>query len=304
MEEIYQSNFFDLFEFTVEDTFATRVNLQVDNEFYPKGFTFKKEQKCGGWDLYKNINNVALNKYYPKEGYRKLLFFSPSISSNKPLPNLQSEVKLYRFSKLKYLQYSLLKGTFLLRPSIYYLKEEHNQARLDNEHIHENFIGNTKVEGITETGWHNIADLTITEIDSNLNQYILCFSYSYDTRLYNEFKGSDACLVISNTDEFYRRVSKELKDYLCIPKRVSYSNKMDTHGLMFTKNIKYFIQKEYRYLWTNFKNPILCDSLYLSESNYSEIEKKIPKDIEINIGSIEDIAYILDKNGERINFKS
>ncbi|WP_417325817.1 hypothetical protein [Halarcobacter sp.] len=302
MEEIYQSNFFDLFEFTKEDTLATRVNLQVDNEFYRKGYTFKKEEKCGVWDLYKNINNIVLIRYYPKEDYLKLVSFSSSMSSNKPFSNIQSEDKLYRFSKLKYLKNSLLNGEFLLRPSIYYLKEEHNQARLDNEHLHENFIGNGRVKNIKREEWHDIQDLTIAEIDSNLNQYLLCFSYSYDKRLYNEFKGSDACLVISDADEFYRRLSSKLKDYLCIPKRVSYSKIKDNFGVMFTKNIMYFLQKEYRYLWINIENPILCDTLDLSESNYKKIKEKIPKDIIINIGSIEDIAYILDKQGNKINF--
>lgn len=302
MEEIYQSNFFDLFEFTIEDTFATRVNLQVDGEFYHKGFIFNHNDKCGGWDLYRYINHIALIKYNSKLDYWKLVFFSPKESSNKLISYVQPEIEIYRFSKLEYLEKSLLQGTFLLRPSIYYLKNEHCKARLDNEHINEKLIGNAEVESITKNGWHKVSDLRLTQIDSNLNQYMLCFSYSYDTRLYKEFEGSDACLVITNVDEFYKRIEKELKGYLCISKRVSYSTIMDNLGLMFTKDINYFIQKEYRYVWTNSDNPIFCNPQDLFNSNMKNIEELIPNNIEISIGSIEDIAYILDKEGNKILF--
>lgn len=302
MQKIYKTNFFDLFEFSKEKQILTRLSILCEGKFYDKGYSFNKDEKCGGWDLYKNIDNIPLLKYFPEKKYIELISFSPVPSRNDLFSNVKLEERIYRFSKIEYLKKSLQEGEFLLRPSIYYLKEEHNKARLDNEHkiIHE--LPDSEVKNLSNNSSFMAKNIIKTVVDTNLNQYILCFSHLYDELLYEEFEGSDGCLVITDTEEFNKRIQNCLNGYMCIGKRVFYSKVEDIHGLMFSKEIDYLKQNEFRYLWVDFDNPIECNPVSLSLDDYDNIKHLIPKNININIGSIEDIAFVLDKNGNRLDF--
>ena len=292
--EIQSCNFFELFSFNEVDNLITRVDLKFEDIYYKKGFEFKEKEfidkLCEGIDktviLFEKNNIVNLHMFVD-EGISEKKYFNPN-----------KEEKLFKFSKLKYLKESLIKGKFLLRPTAYYLKKENNTARLDNEHKYEKHMNTLEICYLNKN-LKEFNNFVQTNININLNQYILCMAHTYDNRLYDEFE-ADSCLIITNTEEFYQRIARSFDNYECIRNRIYYSKVEDTFGILFMKNIKYKIQKEYRYLWYEPDKPICAKLESLINDNFEELKALIPKERYIEIGSIEDIAFIIDRNGNKI----
>jgi len=88
--------------------------------------------------------------------------------------------------------------------------------------------------------------------DIGTDYYTLCMSSAWDPLLFDEFIGSDSCLVIHEPNEVCERIhfyaERELKNWTGIDTAVSYLQKHQL-GPAFTKPWKYVAQKEWRFAW-------------------------------------------------------
>ena len=177
---------------------------------------------------------------------------------------------------------SLLAGEFRLVPASDYFEVKEDVARQDNELVREQTHSGKNVtvtHVATEKRMPVIGDITYRD-EIGTDYYTLCLSSSWDPLLFDEFKGSDSCLVIHDPEEFCERVhfyaEKQLKDWAGIDAAVSYlvSSRL---GPAFSKPWKYLAQKEWRFAW---HPPIKIEKLPVSV---------------IQIGSIEKIAEIITR---------
>ena len=174
---------------------------------------------------------------------------------------------------------SLLDGEFRLVPASEYGELKDDLARQDNELVREQ-IYSGKSANITHIATGKpipvIDDITYRD-EIGTNYYTLCFSSTGDSLLFNEFKGSDSCLVIHGPEEFCERVhfyaEKQLKDWVGIDAAVYYSTDSRL-GPAFSKPWKYLAQKEWRFAW---HPPVIIEKLPV---------------LFIRIGSIEKIAEV------------
>jgi hypothetical protein len=162
--------------------------------------------------------------------------------------------KLFRYGEHKWLLRSLLAGEFRLVPASNYGELADDVARQDNELVRENAVPRDRVT-IThlETGKPIRAIGNVTFRDEvNTNYFTLCFSSTWDPLLFNEFKGSDACLVIHDPEEVCERIHHHtahvLKDWAGIDGPVSYGGDRGL-GPIFTKHWKFITQNEWRFAW-------------------------------------------------------
>lgn len=162
--------------------------------------------------------------------------------------------KLFRYSEHKWLVRSLLAGEFRLVPASLYGELANDAARQDNELVREN-----KVPGETVTITHvrtgrpikAVGDVTFRD-DVTTNYFTLCFSSAWDPLLFDEFSGSDACLVIHEPEEICERIhhhaGQVLGDWAGMDGSVSYGGDQGL-GPVFIKHWKYITQNEWRFAW-------------------------------------------------------
>jgi hypothetical protein len=130
----------------------------------------------------------------------------------------------------------------------------------------------------------------------------LCFSYDYDEGLYNEFKDSDACLVIHNVKEFANRLTaafaEEMLSHLAFDGRVAYGNQQSPFGVLFSKPKSYIYQREYRFLWIpeNPQQHRMVDPMTIINENIDKIQSIIPPHVDIYVGSLHDITSLKTKS--------
>lgn len=294
MNELCHCNYYDLFGLDSNLNPVARLNLQIYEDNYPQGFIFEKHKSYSGFKIAKHNNDIVLINQLPK-GLISICNFVSNAQTKNYFLNCTPENKLYRFSELKWNKLSLEEGQFRINTAINYSSLEHNLARRDNEHIFEKKISKelkptfTTFDGLT----HKIdGDLTTTTIDRDIEKYILCCSYEYDKKLYDEFK-VDSCLVITNPIEFEQRLMQAMEEKYPhlegVSNRISYSTQQHLHGPLFTKPDSYKNQYEYRFLWWSPSNPYLVGHENIVGSLI--LEKKDP--LYICIGNIEDIATLI-----------
>ena len=141
-----------------------------------------------------------------------------------------------------------------------------------------------------------IGDVVFSEIHLPIESYILCFSYANDDGLYEEFEGSDACLIIHDMNEFTKRIhiafNKEMPNHIGRNGRVNYGRQLSPFGVLFTKPLDYIYQREYRFSWIPEQPKQFIDLNHIMDKNQEKIRKIIPKPIVITLGSIKDISSI------------
>lgn len=177
---------------------------------------------------------------------------------------------------------SLLAGEFRLVPASIYGELTNDAARQDNELVRLNKVPGEKVT-ITHvrTGQpiRAMGDVTFRD-EINTNYFTLSFSLAWDPHLFDEFNGSDACLVIHKPEEICERIhhhaAELLRGWAGIDGLVSYGGDQGL-GPIFTKHWRYITQKEWRFAWLP---PKLCAEL---------------QPLFIRIGSIERHAEIVSK---------
>jgi hypothetical protein len=197
-------------------------------------------------------------------------------------PELQPE-KLYRYSKRKWLEDSLCNGIFRLNSASYIKTLEGDVARHDDEMRLELTIPKDTVK-ITHLKTGNpiipISDVKIVD-EITTDYYMLCLSSKKASYLFEDFKGSNACLIIHNPIEFSKRIFKSAKKalpyWVGVDAQVTYGGSSQ-FGPTFSKPLKQFFQFEWRFSWV---------PLIQKENNLDCMF--------IEIGNIEDIAQIVDK---------
>lgn len=297
-EVLHSSNFFDLFGFDTDFNFVSRCNIKIYEDFYPEGFVFEKDKKYSGFWIGMMIDEIPL-LYIIDQNTIDLKNFVSYGWKIKTYVNVKLEKVLYRYGKKRWIEEAFYRGSFQIKPAIHYLKED-NKARKDNEHKFESTIKKEQNIVITDQYGNStkaISDAHSTSINTNINQHILCMSYAYDERLYEEFE-SDACLIIKDPNEFRVRLEKALikeNSFLeLIECRVSYSKIQHSLGLLFSKIFEYSIQKEYRFLIWNDKQAIIGDYEKIINDDYEALKGRV-KSLQITLGSLEDIAEIVYK---------
>lgn len=168
--------------------------------------------------------------------------------------NYTRPTRLYRYSEHKWLVRSLLAGEFRLVPASIYGELSGDIARQDNELLREEIVPGERVT-ITHMATGKpipaIGDVVFRD-EVGTNYYTLCFSSVWDPSLFDEFKGSDACLVIHHPDEVCERIhyyaEQFLRGWSGIDAAASYDGR-NSFGPSFNKHGKYIIQKEWRFAW-------------------------------------------------------
>lgn len=150
----------------------------------------------------------------------------------------------------------------------------------------------------------------LNSIDSDL-VYVFCLSNSLTNELYNEFE-SDACIEITNPQEFIKRVLLKVKRLVSChkvgllsgnvnyyqPNEAAEFNIHDPYKLPFSKDIEFISQDEYRIVFGT-RKAFKIEKSIVANAKYDfreEAMKGTKKEKYIKIGSIGDIANIKYKN--------
>lgn len=296
MSELLSSNFYNLFGLNADFDFVARLNLQINEVLYPKGFIYKKGVKYSGFVVSNHEHDIVL-LYQLKQDLIQLQIFVPFGNASNQWINSNPEEKLYRYSDYQWNFLALTKGSFRLNRSLFYSLEENNPARLDNEHLFNKTITSelhpsyTTSNGVT----HSIeSPLLLSTMDRDINKYLLCFSYLCNDSLYEHF--GESCLIIHDPEEFERRLMNVMMErypfLVGISSRVSYSKQEHELGILFTKDSNFKYQYEYRFLWFSDSKPEPVSYEIMSNSELLRKLVKSKDPIYIEIGNIEDIAEI------------
>ncbi len=275
-----------------------RLQLKIDSNIYPQGFEFIVGNRYGNIEIAKHIDDLAL-VYYNDAGTLVLHMFVPKGTAKKTLVNCIPEKNLYRYSKFEYLTDARNNGHFFIFPALEYIKKEYDAARRDNELVHEKKVAPETVTITTKNGIPIIpkGDVTFSDIFLAIDSYILCFAYDYDEGLYEEFKDSDACLVIHDVKEFTARVhtafTKAMPSHVGADGRVTYGKHRSNLGVLFSKPKSHIYQREYRFSWIPMAPARLLDPMALIDKNLGEIRAIIPPPVEIYAGSLTDITSLI-----------
>lgn len=187
--------------------------------------------------------------------------------------------KLYRYSEMKWLQRSLQLGEFRLRPASDYKGMEGAAARTDDEQHRKIVLRNPVITNVS-TGQPIIpVSDVVMHSDTGTDYLTLCFATIYSDHFYQDFVGSDACLIIHEPNEFFNRLYTALdrvipESWGAVDSAVSYGSKSKL-GVAFTKDEKFLFQFEWRFVCTPNVQTEKCSA------------------VTVSIGSIEDIAEVV-----------
>ena len=187
--------------------------------------------------------------------------------------------KLYRYSERKWLDRSLRLGEFRLRPASDYKDMEGAAARTDDEQHRRIALRNPRLTHV-RTGRPIIplGDVTMSsDIDSDY--LTLCLATIYSDHFYQDFEGSDACLIIHHPDELFARLYRAINSVLppewaAVDGPVSYVG-CSKLGAPFMKPEKFLFQFEWRLVCLPIPSLGKCKATM------------------VTIGSIEDIAEVV-----------
>jgi hypothetical protein len=211
---------------------------------------------------------------------------------------------LYKYGEAKHLRLALEKGRIRISPTSHYSDSSLNLARQDGDEgriilrpsqtgfriLLQDQLGKT----IVDTS-HPRKNQVALEMGGDQNFYVWCCSKAYEPRMFVDFE-ADACLVIHELQEFAERLNRGLYQKVPVLPRM-YANDVKYYDplcpddsfseiftsrcpLFFCKDFRYAYQKEYRFSWP-MKERV-------------ELEP-----IEIEIGSIQDIAELLETEQQR-----
>lgn len=171
--------------------------------------------------------------------------------------------RLFRYSERQWLIRSLMAGEFRLVPASTYGEMFGDLARHDNELVRENSVPGERVT-ITHVAAGKpiraMGDVVFRD-EVGTNYFTLSFSTAWDPLLFDEFTGSNACLIVHEPDEVCERIhfyaEQFLKGWAGIDGAVVYGGE-HKYGPSFVKHSKYIVQKEWRFAWMP---PQKCDQL-------------------------------------------
>lgn len=190
--------------------------------------------------------------------------------------------KLYRYSEMKWLERSLKLGEFRLRPAADYQAYEVDQARYDDElvRVFKSPAKNVSIKVLESGQYIEPIGEVVYRSEVGTSYLLLCFSERWDELLFDDFAGSDSCLIIHNVSEFTERLHEEvsliLPEWIGFDAPVVYGGCSD-FGAVFSKPLQYIVQHEWRFSWRP-KAPL------------AKVEP-----VTVRIGDISDIAELVQK---------
>jgi hypothetical protein len=190
--------------------------------------------------------------------------------------------RIYRYSTRHWLQRALELGDFQLVPASEYANQDHVSARRDQEINREirRPDGSVRIwsQGGIEIG--PVKNFTV-HASTGTDYFMLCFSTWYKDFLFDDFSGSDACLVVHNVPEFSDRihaaVEQVLPGWIGFDGPVSYGFHSD-FGAAFLKPDDYSGQREWRFVWHT-PRPV------------SQLQYK-----KVYLGNLEDICELVERS--------
>jgi len=187
--------------------------------------------------------------------------------------------KLYRYSERKWLDRSLRLGEFRLRPASEYKSMEDSVARTDDEQRRRIVLRNPKIAHV-RTG-HPIVPIgdVVSTSDINSDYLTLCLAKIFSNHFYQDFEGSDACLVIHSPNEFFDRMYKAID--LVLPNSwgatdgaVTYGRDSE-RGVPFTKPEAFLFQFEWRFACLPIPPLGKCEATIVTLGNIEDIAEVI-----------------------------
>jgi hypothetical protein len=229
------------------------------------------------WDSEADIRREASKHYSP-----------PSLKE----PFLGQPACFAKFGKRVHLQDSLERGALRISLASTYDDASLNPAQRDDELNHWSRTPNHQFAmsliGVDETGSEIQLPYQPGEAFRGIraaNFYVWCCAAEYDARLFEDF-GSDSVLIIRNQEAFRMRLRQAMSNHLpgtiMVDGRVDYYDPYDVDPSLlrpiFVKQFGYLYQHEYRFAWE------------VGPGNH-------PKYLNIQIGSLTDIAELLEMDG-------
>lgn len=165
---------------------------------------------------------------------------------------------LFRYDQKIHLNKIVSEGSIRIRPASAFYPIENDEARQDQELSKRTFLpgGYTKVTTMDGKKIQVIGDI---QRDVGIpDYYVFCMVCDWDPGLISDFKGSDSCLVIRDTETFSIKMESAGKKLL--PRWVFYHSpveyfdpyegtKNEYIDPTMSKDFKFAYQKEYRFLW-------------------------------------------------------
>jgi hypothetical protein len=187
--------------------------------------------------------------------------------------------KLYRYSERKWLERSLRLGEFRLRPASDYKDMESAAARTDDERHRKIVLVNPSITHV-RTG-RPIVPLGDVVMSSEIaTDYLtLCFAKINSDHFYQDFPGSDACLVIHNPNMFFDRVYKAIDSAIpvgwgAIDGPVTYGSRSNL-GTPFMKPEKFVFQFEWRFACLPVPAMSKCTAALLTIGSIADIAEVV-----------------------------
>jgi len=188
--------------------------------------------------------------------------------------------KLFRYSRCRWALKSLLAGEFRVVPASNYIELEGDRARQDDELVRKQTSrGEDVVITHQRTGQQikPIGDVVYRD-EVGTNYYTICMSSAWDLLLFDEFKGSNSCLVVHNTNAFcelvHHHVEKILKGWAGWDAEVSYLSK-SPYGPAFSKSWTYLAQKEWRFAWLPARRTLKLEPFLIRLGNIEHIAEVV-----------------------------
>jgi hypothetical protein len=183
--------------------------------------------------------------------------------------------KLYRYSEEAWAARSLRLGEFRLRPASEYKEMETAEARTDDELNRRITLRNPVITHV-KTGKPiiPIGDVVMSS-DVGSDYLALCLATEYSDHFYREFTGSDACLIIHDPNEFFRRMYRAVRSVIpngwgAADGPVSYGARSKL-GPAFTKPEKYLFQFEWRFVCLPIPALDRCQAMNVRLGNIEDI---------------------------------
>ncbi|MDA9484028.1 hypothetical protein XI07_18815 [Bradyrhizobium sp. CCBAU 11445] len=223
------------------------------------------------------INSFLSSWYwYRKEHQTRFEFFLRNLQFHRPLPVIvrrdlsaaparprspNAGDVLFRYGERKWLQGLVDLGRLRMKSAKEYALMEKDPARQDDEQIKHSYSPGQYVT-ITMTDGreaHPTSDLKYST--SGTDYFLYCVSMDWDPHLFDDFSGTDCCVVIKHPDEFARRLERAAANLLpgwyfhyC---PVEY---FDTHERRrnervdnaMSKDFRFAHQREYRFIFAGF----------------------------------------------------
>ena len=213
--------------------------------------------------------------------------------------------RLYKYLPYRYVGQVLNNGELLFRNLTYFQQYECEQRGDPLEGHHRDNPDNDIEITVLSTGEKIKGDYSfLNSTDAELI-YVFCLSKTYSKELYEKFD-SDACIEITDVEEFIRRVRIKIKQLISVHKNGLLHNDVKYYAanqpaefnikepkeIAFAKDEAFRNQDEYRLVFGT-KKAFKLEQKIVVNATYNfreEAMKGIPKDKLTKVGSISDIA--------------